>query len=90
MNVGLLIVAEIFLLPFVSAETSLPNRCPKENPYPFENQTFCCSRPVDLQWRKEGYCYGKSQKCTHNEGCVNCKLSTYLPINLNAISMSIC
>jgi len=70
-NVGLLNVAEIFLLPFVSAELPLPNRCPKENPYPFENQTFCCSRPVDLQWRKEGYCYGRSQKCTHNEGCVN-------------------
>lgn len=70
-NVGLLSVAKIFLLRFVSAEAPLPNRCPKENPYPFRNRTFCCSRPVDFQWQKDGYCYGRSQKCTHTEGCVN-------------------
>jgi len=70
-NVGLLSVAKIFLLHVVSAEATLPNRCPKETPYPFRNSTFCCSRPVDFQWQKDGYCYGNSQKCTHTEGCVN-------------------
>jgi len=68
MNVGLLSVA--WILNFVSAGAAT-NRCPKENPYPFRNKTFCCSRPVDFRWQKNGYCYGRSQKCTFTEGCVN-------------------
>jgi len=70
MNVGLLSLASIYLLPPVSAEVK-SNRCPKESPYPFRNETHCCSRPVDFQWRKDGYCYGRTQKCTYTEGCVN-------------------
>lgn len=70
-RVGLLCVAEILDLSFVSAVALLPNRCPKKVPYPFENQTLCCSRPVDTQWRKLGYCYGRTQKCPHTEGCID-------------------
>jgi len=69
-NVGLLGFASIVLLPFVSGD-ALTNRCPKENPYPFRNETYCCSRPVDFEWRKDGYCYGRTQICTYPEGCVN-------------------
>ena len=71
-NVGLLSFASIVLLPFVSGD-ALTNRCPKENPYPFRNETYCCSRPVDFEWQKDGYCYGRTQKCTYSKGCVNCK-----------------
>jgi len=70
-NVGLLSLASIFLLPFVSAEAIRSNRCPKQSPYPFRNETYCCSRPVDFQWQNDGYCYGRTQKCTYAEGCVN-------------------
>ena len=79
MNVGLLSVAEIILLSFASADTPVPkNRCPKENPYPFRNQTFCCSRPVYFEWNKDGQCYGRSQKCPYDEGCVNCRYHSKL------------
>ena len=44
-----------------------------ENPYEFKNKTFCCSRPVDFEWNKDGYCYGRRHKCLYSEGCENCK-----------------
>lgn len=80
MNVGLLSIAtdemadlriaRIFELEFVSANAS-PKRCSKDHPYTFKNKTFCCSRPVYFEWNKDGQCYGRSQKCPYDEGCVN-------------------
>ena len=82
MNVGLLClasdndaelrIARILELQFLSPDAPL-KRCPKEHPYVFENKTNCCSRPVNFEWQKDGQCYGRSQKCPHTEGCVNCK-----------------
>ena len=64
-------------------------RCPIENPHPFRNKTFCCSRPVDFQWNNDGYCYGRRQKCTHNQGCDTCESKTHLdptsPIQVGTI-----
>ena len=57
----------------VKADRPMLNRCSKENPYSFRKKRYCCSRPVDFQWQKDGYCYGKTQRCSHEEGCENCK-----------------
>ena len=77
LNVGLLSVTSNELrrgLPLQFVPANAPtNRCPKEQPYPFRNQKFCCSRPVHFQWQKNGYCYGSAKRCAHSEGCVNCK-----------------
>ena len=57
----------------VKADRPMLNRCSKENPYSFRKKRYCCSRPVDFQWKKDGYCYGKTQRCSHEEGCENCE-----------------
>ena len=80
LNVGLLTIANVkendlrrgLPLQFVPAYAAT-NRCPKEQPYSFRNQKFCCSRPVHFEWNKDGYCYGRTKRCSHSEGCVNCK-----------------
>jgi len=66
-NVGLFSLAS---QSFVSADP-MKNRCPKSNPYPFRNKTSCCSVPVDFQWNKSGYCYGRSYRCNFTGGCEN-------------------
>ena len=70
-----IILVNIGILNLVTTENSgVPSyRCPIENPHPFRNKTFCCSRPVDFQWNNDGYCYGRRQKCTHNQGCDTCE-----------------
>ena len=70
-----IILVNIGILSFVTTDDpGLPSeRCPRENPHPFRNKTFCCSRPVDFQWNKDGYCYGRRQKCSHSEGCGTCE-----------------
>ena len=61
----------------VKADRPMLNRCSKENPYSFRKKRYCCSRPVDFQWKKDGYCYGKTQRCSHEEGCENCKYFSF-------------
>ena len=71
------IVTKIILLTVVSLNLlsidAKPNLCPKENPYQYRNNTFCCSVPVEFRWKKSGYCYGKSYKCSNNKKCADCK-----------------
>ena len=62
----------------VKSDRHMINRCSKKNPYQFRNKRYCCSRPVDFQWKKDGYCYGKTQRCSHEEGCENCKYQIIL------------
>ena len=57
----------------VKADRPLLNRCSKENPYSFRKKRYCCSRPVDFKWNKDGYCYGKTKICSHEGGCENCE-----------------
>ena len=66
-----IILMNFCILSFVLSTS--PALCPMENPYEFKNKTFCCSRPVDFQWNKDGYCYGRRQKCCHSEGCGTCE-----------------
>ena len=61
----------------VKADRPMLNRCLKENPYSFRKKRYCCSRPVDFQWKKDGYCYGKTQRCSHEEGCENCEYKVF-------------
>ena len=70
------------LLNCFAVDIPTTNRCPMESPYSFRNKTFCCSRPVDFQWDKSnGYCYGKSHRCIHNEGCETCKFQMWFVYN---------